>query len=92
MAAYLPRIADQELATRLKVMVAVLIEGPKACGKTDTASQVAKTIIRFDEDSTAFRGRTLVAPNCRASTQSGQQSQSGCFVARYVAQTLTGWS
>lgn len=47
---YLPRITDQELATRLQVMGAVLIEGPKACGKTATASQVAKTIIRFDED------------------------------------------
>lgn len=50
MADYLPRITDQELATRLRVMGAVLIEGPKACGKTATASQVAKTIIRFDED------------------------------------------
>jgi predicted AAA+ superfamily ATPase len=34
-------------------MGAVLIEGPKACGKTATASQVAKTIIRFDDDSAA---------------------------------------
>ncbi len=31
-------------------MGAVLIEGPKACGKTLTASQVAQTVIRFDED------------------------------------------
>ena len=53
MLAYLPRITDQELATRLQVMGAVLIEGPKACGKTATASQVAKTIVRFDEDPTA---------------------------------------
>ncbi len=53
MASYLPRIADQELEARLRVMGAVLIEGPKACGKTATASQVAKTIIRFDEDPAA---------------------------------------
>ena len=53
MLAYHPRITDQELATRLQVMGAVLIEGPKACGKTATASQVAKTIVRFDEDPTA---------------------------------------
>lgn len=46
---YLPRITDQELATRLRGMGAVLIEGPKACGKTATASLVAKTIIRFDD-------------------------------------------
>ena len=53
MADYLARITDQELAARLMVMGAVLIEGPKACGKTATASQVAKTIIRFDEDPVA---------------------------------------
>lgn len=53
MADYLARIADQELAARLLVMGAVLIEGPKASGKTATASQVAKTIIRFDEDPVA---------------------------------------
>jgi predicted AAA+ superfamily ATPase len=57
-ATYLPRIADQELATRLRTLGAVLIEGPKACGKTATASQVAKTVIRFDEDEAA---RALVA-------------------------------
>lgn len=50
MASYLPRITDRELAARLRVMGAVLIEGPKACGKTASASQVAKTVIRFDED------------------------------------------
>src|SRR5690625_400286 len=38
-------------------MGAVLIEGPKACGKTATASQFANTIIRLDEDETA---RSLV--------------------------------
>ncbi len=38
-------------------MGAVLIEGPKACGKTATASQVANTIIRLDEDESA---RSLV--------------------------------
>jgi predicted AAA+ superfamily ATPase len=53
MSGYLPRIADQELQARLRVMGAVLIEGPKACGKTATASQVAKTIVRFDEDPAA---------------------------------------
>jgi predicted AAA+ superfamily ATPase len=55
---YLPRITDGELVTHMRVMGAVLIEGPKACGKTITASQVAKTIIRFDEDEAA---RSLVA-------------------------------
>jgi len=34
-------------------MGAVLIEGPKACGKTATASRIANTIIRLDEDAAA---------------------------------------
>jgi len=50
---YLPRLADQELAERLGYIGAVLIEGPKACGKTATATRQAKTIIRLDDDQTA---------------------------------------
>jgi hypothetical protein len=40
-------------------MGAVLIEGPKACGKTATASRVARTVIRFDEDEAARAAVTL---------------------------------
>lgn len=44
---YLPRIADAELKMRLSYMGAVLIEGPKWCGKTTTAEQQANcSIIR----------------------------------------------
>jgi predicted AAA+ superfamily ATPase len=57
MSLYLPRVADGELERRLKSIGAVLIEGPKACGKTATATQYAKTIFRLDDDSAA---RTLV--------------------------------
>jgi hypothetical protein len=39
--AYKPRIADAELAERLQSAGVVLIEGPKACGKTATGSRVA---------------------------------------------------
>lgn len=53
MATYLQRIADRELEERLSYIGAVLIEGPKACGKTATATQHAKTVFRFDEDETA---------------------------------------
>lgn len=59
---YLPRVTDGELAAHMRVMGAVLIEGPKACGKTVTASQVAKTTIRFDADRTA-RARLAVDPD-----------------------------
>jgi len=41
MATYLPRIADHELEQRLGYIGAVLIDGPKACGKTATASRHA---------------------------------------------------
>lgn len=44
---YLSRIADQELANRLGYMGAVLIEGPKWCGKTTTAAQQAKSILKL---------------------------------------------
>ncbi|MGH3544693.1 MAG: ATP-binding protein, partial [Mycobacteriales bacterium] len=59
MADYLCRVADRELAQRLAAMGAVLIEGPKACGKTATASQVARTIFRLDEDANTRSAITL---------------------------------
>ncbi len=40
-------------------MGAVLIEGPKACGKTATAVRVAATTFRFDEDANARAAVTL---------------------------------
>lgn len=59
MAGYLQRIADRELVERLGYIGAVLIEGPKACGKTATATQHAETVIRLDEDQAARRLMTL---------------------------------
>lgn len=47
---YQPRIADGELASRLTASGAVLIEGPKACGKTATARRQAASEVRFDVD------------------------------------------
>ena len=40
--AYHSRIADAVLARGLKSSGAVLIEGAKACGKTETATRIAK--------------------------------------------------
>lgn len=45
---YKPRIADSLLSNKLKGMGAVLIEGPKWCGKTTTAEQQAKSVIYMD--------------------------------------------
>ena len=41
--AYLPRIADHILKEYLEAFGAVLIEGPKWCGKTTTAEQQANS-------------------------------------------------
>lgn len=46
---YKPRIADDILKQKLKAMGAVLIEGPKACGKTTTAAQQAASTLNMDD-------------------------------------------
>ena len=46
---YLPRITDKLLRERLNAKGAVLIEGPKWCGKTTTAKQIAKSYISMDK-------------------------------------------
>ena len=46
---YKNRISDEELAFRLECSGAVLIEGPKWCGKTTSAEQYAKSIIRMQD-------------------------------------------
>ncbi len=46
---YLDRVADDELRRRLRSAPAVLIEGPRACGKTTTARQVAASEILLEE-------------------------------------------
>ena len=49
---YLPRLADSLLDDALERAGAVLIEGPKASGKTETASRRAASAIRLDTDPT----------------------------------------
>ncbi|MDY4810711.1 MAG: DUF4143 domain-containing protein [Muribaculaceae bacterium] len=46
---YLHRIADKILNNRLAAFGAVLIEGPKWCGKTTTAMQQANSMIRLQD-------------------------------------------
>jgi predicted AAA+ superfamily ATPase len=47
---YLARTADAELASLLAANGAVVIEGPKACGKTETARQQATSEVLLDVD------------------------------------------
>lgn len=56
--AYRARVVDEELRQRLGTTGAVLIEGPKACGKTETARQVAGSEVLLDVDE---RARAAVA-------------------------------
>ena len=55
---YTRRVADQELKQCLDAAGAVLIEGPRACGKTVTAQQVAASEVLLDVDR---RARDMIA-------------------------------
>jgi len=57
---YLPRIADAKLALALDAMGAVLIEGPKWCGKTSTAEHIAKSVL-YLQDPDMFEENMLKA-------------------------------
>lgn len=46
---YRPRLADKMLSRRLMGVGAVLIQGPKWCGKTTTAEQQAKSVVYMDD-------------------------------------------
>ncbi len=48
-AKYKPRIADRLLARKLAGKGAVLVEGPKWCGKTTTAQQQAKSLLNLGD-------------------------------------------
>ena len=48
--AYQKRFVDKLLSERLESAGAVLIEGAKGCGKTETAMQQSSSIVRFDTD------------------------------------------
>ena len=52
---YRRRVVDSELAERLKATGAVVIEGPRACGKTTTAREIAASEARLDVDDVARR-------------------------------------
>ena len=50
---YLPRIVDTQLKAKLAATGAVVIEGPRACGKTETARQLAASEVLLDVDKDA---------------------------------------
>lgn len=46
---YKPRVTDQVLKFKLESKGAVVVDGPKWCGKTTSAKQFAKSVIVFDD-------------------------------------------
>lgn len=52
---YLPRIIETEIADHLTAIGAVVLEGPKACGKTATGRHMAASEVLLDVDPNARR-------------------------------------
>ncbi len=71
MVQYIPRLVDSRLKRMMSELPAVMIVGPRACGKTTTAARVVSTEVRLDREADAapFRAdsdallRTLDAPS-----------------------------
>ena len=47
---YVNRIIEDELVEKLSASGAVLIKGPKSCGKTETAKRFSKSFLEMDRD------------------------------------------
>ncbi|MEI7595842.1 MAG: DUF4143 domain-containing protein [Bacteroidota bacterium] len=47
---YIRRLVEEDLQEKLSTSGAVLIKGPKSCGKTATAKQYSKSILEMDRD------------------------------------------
>ena len=62
---YKERIADQMLAEQLEALGAVLIEGPKGCGKTTTAEHQAGSVLYMDDPEQAPQYRQMAQTNIR---------------------------
>lgn len=66
---YNPRICDQLLEDLLEAVGAVLVEGPKWCGKTTTSEQHAKSILYMDDPSNKSQNLHLAEVNIKALLQ-----------------------
>ena len=57
--AYKPRLVDGILKQKLRISGAVLIEGPKWCGKTTTSENVAESVLRLGEPESLKHAKLL---------------------------------
>lgn len=62
---YRARIADKILEEKLDAMGAVLIEGPKYCGKTTLALQQAKSVLSMSDPDTMEQNMAMANTNIR---------------------------
>lgn len=62
---YRPRIADKLIEEKLEAVGAVLIEGPKFCGKTTTGEQIAKSVLYMADPDTRERNIALATTNIK---------------------------
>lgn len=47
---YVKRLVEDDLVSKMSASGALLIKGPKSCGKTETATQYVKSILKMDRD------------------------------------------
>ena len=59
--AYKQRVADALLERKLQGKGAVLIEGPKWCGKTTTAKQIAKSVLDLGDSDVFNQSERMIA-------------------------------
>ena len=69
MSEYRPRVCDQILEDLLEAVGAVLVEGPKWCGKTTTSEQHAKSVLYMDDPSNKAQNLHLAEVNIKALLQ-----------------------
>ncbi len=65
MSDYKKRVAEQNLADQLDAMGAVLIEGPKYCGKTTMAIQQANSVLLMSDPDHIEQNLSLARTNIR---------------------------
>ncbi len=64
--AYKQRIADALLEHKLQSKGAILIEGPKWCGKTTTAKQIAKSVLDLGDSDVFNQSERMIALSASA--------------------------
>jgi uncharacterized protein len=47
---YIERLIEDDLVEKMAASGAVLIKGPKSCGKTETATRYTKSVLSMDRD------------------------------------------